>query len=119
VAACAVILVAAGVAHMLRPNQDAAAFAATGAASAAPPPALPTVSPPAATTAPSPPVSDAPQTGTLHLLHPAAPGKVWLDGQKITVASATVSCGDHQLKVGRAKAHTVTVPCGGDLKVSR
>jgi hypothetical protein len=122
VAACALILVAAGVAHMLRPSQDAAAFAATGAASATLPPALTTASPPAATTAPPPPVPavpDAPQTGTLHLLHPAAAGKVWLDGQKITVASATVSCGDHQLKVGRAKAHTITIPCGGDLKVSR
>jgi hypothetical protein len=125
VAACALILVAAGVAHMLRPNQDSAAFAATGNASAAAPPALTTASPPAATTAPtattapSPPVPDAPQTGTLHLLRPAAPGKVWLDGQKLTLASATVSCGDHQLKVGHAKAHTVTIPCGGDLKVSR
>jgi hypothetical protein len=44
---------------------------------------------------------------------------VWLDGQKITVATATVACGDHQLKIGRAKAHAVTIPCGGDLKVAR
>jgi hypothetical protein len=117
-AACGVILIAAGIAHMLRPNQDAAALAATGAATDTPPPAVTTASPPAATTPPSPPVPDAPQTGTLHLLRPAAPGKVWLDGQKITVASATVACGDHQLKVGRAKARAITIPCGGDLKVS-
>jgi hypothetical protein len=116
VGACGLILIAAGVAHVLRPSQDAAAFAATAAA---PPPAPIPASPPAATVAPSPPVADLPQTGTLHLLRPAAPGKVWLDGQKITVASATVACGDHQLKIGRAKAHSVTIPCGGDLKVSR
>jgi hypothetical protein len=117
-AACGLILIAAGIAHMLRPSQDAAALAATGTATDTPPPAVTTASPPAATTPPPPPVPDAPQTGTLHLLRPAAPGKVWLDGQKITVASATVSCGDHQLKVGRAKAHAITIPCGGDLKVS-
>jgi len=117
VGACGLILIAAGIAHVLRPSQDAAAFAAT--ATAPPPAVAPTpASPPAATAAP-PPVPDTPQTGTLHLLHPAAPGKVWLDGQKITVAAATVACGDHQLKIGKAKAHAVTIPCGGDLKVSR
>jgi len=119
VGACGLILVAAGVAHVLRPSQDAAAFAATGTAASPPAAAQSPVSPPAATAAPSPPVPDAPQTGTMHLVHPAAPGKVWLDGQKITGTTATVACGDHQLKVGRAKAHAVTIPCGGDLKVSR
>ncbi len=116
--ACGVILVAAAVAHVVRPSGDAAAFAATDTTAAIVVPAPPaTPAPPPAVTAP-PPVPDVPQTGTLRLQHPAAPGKVWLDGQKITVASATVACGDHQLKVGRAKAHSINVPCGGDVKVS-
>ena len=115
-AACGLILVAAVVLHLLRPKEDAA-VAAVPAATAVPVPALPapaTANPPAAAA----PVPDAPQTGTLHLQRPAAPGKVWLDGQKISAASITVACGDHQLKIGRAKAHTVTIPCGGDLKIS-
>jgi hypothetical protein len=116
--ACGLILVAAGVARVLRPSEDTAALAATPTA-ASPPPAAAPVSPPAATAAAPATVPDAPQTGTLHLQRPATPGKVWLDGQKITVASATVACGDHQLKIGRGKAHSITVPCGGDLKVSR
>jgi hypothetical protein len=53
-------------------------------------------------------------------MRPAVPGKVWLDGQKIDAATATVACGKHQLKVGvKGKAHAVDVPCGGDLKVAR
>jgi hypothetical protein len=116
--ACGLILVAAGISHVLRPSNDTAALAATATAAVAPPPAAAPVTPPAATAA-APAVPDAPQTGTLHLQRPAAPGKVWLDGQKITAATATVACGDHQLKVGRGKAHSINIPCGGDLKVSR
>lgn len=117
--ACGLILVAAGIAHAVRSNDvDTPALAATVAPPAvAPPPAAAPASPPAAT--PAAPASDTPQTGTLHLLRPAAPGKVWLDGQKITAASATVACGDHQIKVGHAKAHSINVPCGGDLKVAK
>lgn len=111
-AACGLILVAAVVAQLLRPKEDAA-VAAVPAATALPAPALP-----APATPPAAAVPDAPQTGTLHLQRPAAPGKVWLDGQKISAATVTVACGDHQLKVGRAKAHTVTIPCGGDLKIA-
>lgn len=116
--ACGVILVAAAIAHLVRPSSDAAAFAATDTTAAVVPAATPATpaTPPAVTAAP--PVPDVPQTGTLHLQRPATPGKVWLDGQKITVASATVACGDHQLKVGRAKAHSINIPCGGDVKVS-
>jgi hypothetical protein len=118
--ACGLILVAAGVVHLLRPSSDKAALAATDtpAAPAIPlPPNATPATPPAV--APAPPVPDVPQTGTLRLLRPAAPGKVWLDGQKIATATATVACGDHQLRVGRGKAHAVNIPCGGDLKVSR
>jgi hypothetical protein len=122
VGACGLILVAAGIVHVLRPGQDTAAFAATATAAApstpvAPPTPQPASAPPVATAAA--PAPDVPQTGTLRLQRPASPGKVWLDGQKITVASATVACGQHQLKVGRGKAHAIDVPCGGDLKISK
>jgi hypothetical protein len=121
VGACGLILVAAGIVHLLRPGQDTAAFAATATAATPPPPvATPAPQPasaPAITAAP--PTPDVPQTGTLRLQRPASPGKVWLDGQKITAASATVACGQHQLKVGRGKAHPIDVPCGGDLKISK
>jgi hypothetical protein len=117
--ACGLILVAAGVAHALRSNDVATpALAATVVPPPiAPPPAAAPASPPAA--APAAPAADTPQTGTLHLLRPATPGKVWLDGQKIAAASATVACGDHQIKVGHAKAHAITIPCGGDVKVAK
>jgi hypothetical protein len=115
VGACGLILVAAGVAHVLRPAVDTAS-AATAPAAPPPVPAPATANPPAAAPAAPP---DTPQTGTVHVARPASPGKVWLDGQKLTTASATVACGDHQLKVGHGKAHAITVPCGGDLKVSR
>jgi hypothetical protein len=115
--ACGVILVAAGIAHLVRRNDvDTPAYAATAAAMPPAAPAAPASPPsvPAAT-----PTPDVPQTGTLRLLHPAVPGKVWLDGQKIVAASATVACGDHQIKIGHAKAHTVNIPCGGDVKVAK
>jgi len=121
VGTCGLILVAAGIAHVVRPSQDTPALAATAAAATPAPvvaPAIPTANPSPAAQAAAP-VPDVPQTGTLHLQRPAAPGKVWLDGQKITALSATVNCGDHQLKVGRGKAHSINIPCGGDLKVSR
>jgi hypothetical protein len=112
---CGLILVAAGVAHALRSNEvDTQALAATVAPPIQSPPAAVPASPPAAA-----PTVDAPQTGTLHLLRPATPGKVWLDGQKITTAAATVACGDHQLKVGHAKARAINIPCGGDVKVAK
>lgn len=116
-AACAAILLAAGIAHVVRPSNDTSAYAATNSVTApvAPPPAV--VAPPVAAPAP---IADVPQTGTLSLQRPAVAGKVWLDGQKISAASATVTCGKHQLKVGtRAKAHAIDIPCGGELKVSR
>jgi hypothetical protein len=57
-------------------------------------------------------------TGTIRLMRPAVPGKVWLDGQKIAAASATVKCGAHQLKIGHGKVHSVDIPCGGELKIT-
>jgi hypothetical protein len=122
-AACGLILLAAGVAHVLRPNNDAEAYAATPAV---PPPPAPSaaIAPPAQAPAPpaaaAPAPADTPTTGTLRLQRPAAPGKVWLDGDKISAASASVACGKHQLKIGpHGKPRTVDIPCGGELKVSR
>ena len=118
-AACGLILVAAVVAHLARTPNGTPALAATAnepAPTATPAPVVPTAAPPVAA---APPV-DAPQTGTLRLQRPAAPGKVWLDGQKIAAASATVACGTHQIKIGtHGKAHAVDIPCGGELKLSR
>jgi hypothetical protein len=118
VAACALILVAAGIVHLARPSNDADGSAAMATAAA---PALPSPNvSPAATPAAAPAIPDAPQTGTLRLQKPLVAGKVWLDGQKMTVASATIACGTHQLKIG-AHGHPrpVDVPCGGELKLSR
>jgi hypothetical protein len=117
-AACGAILLAAGIVHLVRPSNDTSAYAATNSVTA-PAAAPPVVAAPVAAPAPAP-VADAPQSGTLSLLRPAVPGKVWLDGQKISAASATVTCGKHQLKVGaRSKAHAIDIPCGGELKVTR
>jgi hypothetical protein len=56
----------------------------------------------------------------LRLQRPAIPGKVWLDGEKVSTPTASVACGKHQLKVGaHGKARGVDVPCGGELKISR
>jgi hypothetical protein len=118
VGACGLILIAAIVAHLARTPNETPALAATAneaVPTATPAPVVPTTPPVAA----APPV-DAPQTGTLRLHWPATPGKVWLDGQKIAAASATVACGTHQIKIGaHGKAHAVDIPCGGELKLSR
>jgi hypothetical protein len=115
-AACALILVAAGIVHLARPSNDAAAEATT--ATAVVPVPVPAAAPAAPAVAAATP--DAPQTGTLRLQKPLVAGKVWLDGQKMTVASATIACGTHQLKVGaHGRPRSIDVPCGGELKLSR
>jgi hypothetical protein len=122
--ACTLILVAAGITHVARSSNESTAMASTGepapTAPAAPPAVAtpPAATPPAAAAAPS--GLDAPTTGTLRLQRPAVPGRVWVDGQKITATSATVACGTHQVKVGaHGKAHSVDVPCGGELKLAK
>ena len=116
VGVCTLILVAAGVARVLHPP--------AGQAAASPPitiaerPAAP-LSPPPASVDPAPaPPPPAPTTGTLRLQKPAIPGHVWFDGKKLSQAEQTVACGKHKVKVGTwGRAHTVDVPCGGELKV--
>jgi|CZKU01.1.fsa_nt_gi hypothetical protein len=113
--ACTLILVAAGIAHLARANNETSALAATEPSAIAPP--APGAAPVAA---PAAPPVDIPQTGTLRLQRPATAGKVWLDGQKITTAWATVACGSHQVKLGaHGKPHAVDVPCGGELRLSK
>ncbi len=106
-------------------GKDASAFEATGATSAAvaavvptsPTTAAPTVAPAAPA---APPVPAEPQSGTVTLQRPASAGHVWLDGQKLNAASATVPCGKHQVKIGaHGRAHAIDVPCGGEVHVSR
>ncbi len=117
--ACGLILVAAAIVHFARPSSDSTAPLAATQATGAPIAPAPSAAPVAPVVA-APPVADAPQTGTLRLQRPAVAGKVWLDGQKIAAASATVACGTHQLKVGaHGHAHAIDIPCGGELKISR
>lgn len=118
VAACGLILIAAGVARLAHANSVATAENTVPSASmvSAPRANVAVAGPVTA----APPVADVPRTGTLRLQHPATAGKVWLDGQKITTASTAATCGTHQIKVGtRGKLHAIDVPCGGDVNVSR
>jgi hypothetical protein len=121
-AGCAVILVAAGIVRVVHAS-DASPSATTASTT---PTADPTVAstatattPPDTATAPAPPPPVAPSTGTVRLDRPATAGHVWLDGKKLSAPSATVSCGTHQIRVGRGRVHSVDVPCGGEVGVSR
>ncbi len=62
---------------------------------------------------------DGNSSGTVRIDKPAKSGHVWLDGTKITSASALVSCGTHRIKVGHGRTHSIDVPCGGEIGVSR
>jgi hypothetical protein len=44
---------------------------------------------------------------------------VWLDGKKLSSGSSLVSCGTHQIKVGLRRAHSIDVPCGGEIGVTK
>jgi hypothetical protein len=58
--------------------------------------------------------------GKVRLRWPAVPGHVWLDGEKMVASWETVSCGKHEIRVGtHGHAHSIDVPCGDELKVSR
>jgi len=116
VGGCTLILVAAGVARLLHPAANQAPAPITIAES--PPPS--TVAPaPAAVADPAPSPPPAPTTGTVHLQKPAVPGHVWIDGKTASQAELTVACGRHKVKVGWGRSHTVDVPCGGELKVTK
>jgi hypothetical protein len=115
VAACALILVAAVVARVAQSadsvQPSSAVAAATNVALASPPVAAP---------APVVPAPEKPSTGMIRLARPAAPGHVWVDGQKLASPSALVGCGPHQIKVGpHGKTRSVDVPCGGEVRLTR
>ena len=56
----------------------------------------------------------------MRLRWPAVPGHVWLDGEKMTAAWETVSCGKHEVRVGaHGRAHAIDVPCNDEVRVSR
>ncbi|HXX65855.1 MAG TPA: hypothetical protein VEK07_01660 [Polyangiaceae bacterium] len=66
------------------------------------------------------PLNNAATMGLLILERPAAPGHVWLDGDRLTAESTTISCGRHEIRVApHGRAHPIDVPCGGNLRVSR
>lgn len=127
VSGCALILVAAGVARVVHASDEtssashASAPAAVTTTQAVPPPAIartpvPSSPPPVGAAAPAP---DGMTTGTVRLDRPAKVGRVWLDGKKLTSPSALVSCGTHRIKVGYGRTHSIDVPCGGEIGVSR
>jgi hypothetical protein len=128
--ACALILVAAGVARVVHASSGepgaAAAPPTNAAVAAATAPASLSASTPASTASVAAPPSAPPastsggaSTGTVRLDRPAYPGHVWLDGKKLSSSSSMVSCGTHQIKVGFRRTHSIDVPCGGELGVSK
>jgi hypothetical protein len=129
IAGCTLILVAAGVARVGHASSAPdpasspalAALPATTAAATTPPGVdpSPATTPAPATTAAATASPTLSSTGTVRLDRPALPGHVWLDGKKLSSRSALVSCGTHQIKVGRGRTHSVDVPCGSEIGVSR
>jgi hypothetical protein len=130
--ACALILVAAAVARVVHASSgpeatagdlrtNAAVAAATAPASLATATSQATAAPvtPASTSASTAASSSGVSTGTVRLDRPAYAGHVWLDGKKLSSSSVLVSCGTHQIKVGRARTHSVDVPCGAEISVSK
>jgi hypothetical protein len=63
--------------------------------------------------------SGAPTKGTLRLDSSLKPRSVLLDGKRLNGRSDVVTCGPHQLKVGRGHARAIDIPCGGELRVGR
>ncbi len=132
VSGCALILVAAGVARVVHASDEpsAATHASAPAAVTTTQAATPAVPPPTIARTPVPsspppvvgaaaPPPDGMTTGTVRLDRPAKVGRVWLDGKKLASPSALVSCGTHRIKVGYGRTHSIDVPCGGEIGVSR
>lgn len=125
VSTCALILVAAGVARVVHASDEPAST--SRASAAAPAATTPSTVAPTSTSTPTPaaaspaPVSgaDGTSTGTVRLDRPAKAGHVWLDGKKLTSSSALVSCGTHRIKVGHGRTHSIDVPCGGEIGVTK
>lgn len=142
VAVCAVILLAAGINRFSRADDTranaaqqttvtiASKPASTPATTTKPATLAPTTAAPkpisASTPTPTPTptskststvASDAPSTGTILF---DRPGKVWLDGKRLSGTSAMVRCGSHRVKLGPfAKSRAIDVPCGGEITVKK
>lgn len=131
VSSCALILVAAGVARVVHASDEPASASHASSATAPLTTSTQTASP-GTTTTPAPQSAPAPvaaaaaaapdgtsSTGTVRLDRPAKAGRVWLDGKKLTSPSALVSCGTHRIKVGHGRTHSIDVPCGGEIGISK
>ena len=67
---------------------------------------------------PPPAVTSAPLAGTITLGSRAR--AITIDGTRLTpTTSIIVPCGEHVVRVGKDKAQTVDVPCGGTIVVKR
>ena len=67
---------------------------------------------------PQPAIPSAPLAGTITLGPRARP--ITIDGNRLTPAtSVIVPCGEHLVRVGKDKAQTVDVPCGGTIVLKR
>jgi hypothetical protein len=123
VAGCVLIVVAAGIAgvgHASSARALAIAQPTEGVATSTPAENVaPLPTPPAAEAAPAPAPPDGSSTGTVRLASRLRPSRVLFDGKKLSTATAVVSCGTHQIKIGRARAHSVDVPCGSEILVSK
>jgi hypothetical protein len=66
----------------------------------------------------APPIASTPRgTGTITA---AAGLATWsIDGKPIKARSIALSCGQHELRIGRGAPRAITVPCGGTLIVDR
>lgn len=125
---CGFILVAAVVARALHPRDAAPAPSAASASTAwsygSGLPAMPSSSAsssptPSATQSAPPATPPAPTTGTVVFDRPATPGKVWIDGKRITTQSVDIPCGTHKIKIGSGKTKPVILTCGAELHLSR
>ena len=123
-AACGLILVAAAVARVSQASSESSA-ATQSTPNSGDKPASTGTATSTATTPTSAPATmgargpDSSSSGTVRLDHPAKPGHAWLDGKKISSSSVLVTCGTHQIKIARGRKHSIDVPCGGELGVSR
>ena len=67
---------------------------------------------------PQPAIASAPLAGTITLGPRARP--ITIDGTRLTpTTSVIVPCGEHVVRVGKDKAQTVDVPCGGTIVLKR
>jgi hypothetical protein len=108
---CILILVGAGI---------RTAVATTESGIAMPPVAARATTAPAGTAAQGAVGTDllppAPVSGTI--VFPKRTSVV-LDGARVSSSSAIVRCGDHTVRIGRAAARKVEVPCGGTVDLDK